>query len=747
MKETILDKLLVVRAGCGSGYFAETAGMIAREDEEARGRWLSSAWAEGRTKKTEAQEVVFDLMKVRQCVHNFLRIYGVPRDTRVGIAMLGQGQRAAAGFDSVENKSAPPFKGPNILLDKTIYDEAEPAEMLDVYLGLALHEAGHLNNTREMFLRLMSGELSGKRRVWEGLFEDERVEDCEKRRSPGCAPYLHTVKRVLFERKEFGFALNNWVKLPDMDRVNIIAFAFIRCPHALTDEHKEWTSVGGTCVYAELRELLKRRVKTEDDVMKAGGAVAALLKRIREEYKDRKEEKKELADGEPDSGTTGDPSDSCDAGKSEGAGDSGGSSEGAGGKPSGGSDGGGDASPEDEARVEKQKEADEQDKADAEKLGEAAGKAITAERWLKRELGDAKKVSETLERGKEDDCEDAADVVAAEARAVAVVFDERTGRFGILDIARMLERLEGVDKPLDLDESKEYAKATEERLSFGADWEHSDIPRRTVVVHPKPDGSAKKRYDAAFNAVRGMVARTKGLFQFRLGTRTFTQRERTEGRLDRMRLARATISERVFRTSYTREDKGIAVCLLLDESGSMGHADSCGDSANIALRIGVLFAAALEKLPGVELEVYSHASCGENHKDCLIKCLYGKANPNLASIGGYSHGYQNYDSMAIAEVGKRFADSIDNENRLMIVLSDGQPAGYRYGGTSARRATRDAVRMVRKKYGIECVQVAIGGYSGCKDMFDHVIAWSDFGKLLGNMRGLLMKVVRKYTNK
>jgi len=723
----------------GRDYFAETVGMVAREDAVARGSWMSSMWAPFRTKKVEAQEVAWALMRVQGCVRNFLRIHGVPKNTQISLATVGCGAKGAAGFGSVDRGSTTTFSKPYILLDKSIYEEAKEGEMLDLYLGAALHEAGHLNNTRSLFTMLARGELPENLRMWVNLFEDERVEDLEKKRSPGYAPYLHALKRALFEKKEFGFALQNWTELPDMDKVAILAFAFIRAPHTLTHVHKEWKSVGGTCVFEELRKCVGARVVTEADVLRAAKAVDSLLARIRREYPE--------APGAPGGGA-GESADKSDGSAGKSAGKGKGGEEGAAGGEEGAEAGGEVAD-----RREAQAKADARDAADKKRLRSADGDVRRAGESLTG-TGNAKEMSTTMERGRDDKALEKAADALEDARAERdSVFDDRKGRFSPMDMERMLERLGGLSKPLDLEESKEYAKATEDKITFGDEWcegtwkGHMAITRRTVIIHPKGTPASKRRYKQAYKSVQKMIARTRSLFHFRLGKRTYVQRERTEGRLDRSRLASAMSTDRIFRTSYTREDKGIAVCLLLDESGSMGAADSTSSLAHTALQLGILFAASLEKVPGVELEVYSHESCGESDKDCLIRCLYGKDNPNIESIGAYNHGAQNYDSQAIREVGAKFAKNVTNENRLLIVLSDGSPCGHRYGGLPARQATRRAVQEIKKKYGIESVQVAIGGYGGCEEMFDNVLVWSDFNTLLANMRGMLARLVKRYTNK
>jgi hypothetical protein len=167
--------------------------------------------------------------------------------------------------------------------------------------------------------------------------------------------------------------------------------------------------------------------------------------------------------------------------------------------------------------------------------------------------------------------------------------------------------------------------------------------------------------------------------------------------------------------------------------------------ADIALQVAVLAAEALRGIPGLELEVYSHTTCGADHQDCLIKHLFGRRNKELRTIGSYGAGEMgfNYDHQAIRTVAKRFRADTTHRNRWMLVVSDGQPNGKGYKGQPAIKATRDAVEQIRKR-GIKVLNVAIADYQS-EAIFgkDHVVKFTDLGKLVENMRRLIIRLVRR----
>ena len=75
--------------------------------------------------------------------------------------------------------------------------------------------------------------------------EDERIEDLFARESPGYAPYLLAAKDALLDRGDFGRKLGGWDRLCDLDRVNAIICAFIRCPHLLTEAFEPLRTAAG----------------------------------------------------------------------------------------------------------------------------------------------------------------------------------------------------------------------------------------------------------------------------------------------------------------------------------------------------------------------------------------------------------------------------------------------------------------------------------------------------------------------
>lgn len=671
--------------------------------KELGSSFLSSRWSRGKSKSEEARQVVYDLLNIQETVRSLIKIHGIIHGTSFGIASIKDvvGGAGASGFKNLRE-----FKEPYILLDRSIYDDCKSTEVLDVYCGLGLHEASHINHTRKMFKRLESGVLCGRRKLWENLFEDERIEELIREESPGFGPYLQTAKVVLMLRKEVDVKFDD---LSDMDKICFIIFTFIRIPEKLTDDMKLWKDLKGRCIHEELREMFPIMPITEDDVEEYGRLLEEFFKEEDGFYSDLGDKSSEDA-VESLCGKDADKKSAMDVYK----------------------------------RISKS--------AAQRKVDEEANKILED---LKTSMGKVNESGADLELTDDSDYGEKSSMIDAVKRSLINVeekiFKNRLGkRFGIPELENLVKRLSEV-KGLSVEESGELSKASEERLEFGDQWEYSELnplgcKRRTVIVHPKVTAALETKYKLGLSFVRNSVNRMRAVFRFRLGTHNYTETELLEGRLHKRMLGRASVSERLFSRSYTRVDKGLSLCLLLDESGSMGECDlnfRYSTRAVIVQKIAILIAEAVRKVPGIELEIYSYGSCGENDKDCLIKYLYGKENLRIESLAGYKGSFQNYDHIAIKTAGDLFLRNTINPNRMMLVMSDGAPAGYDYGGVKAEAITKRAVEDLEKK-GITVINIAINAYKS-ERMFKHVIKFLDMNDLINKMRRLIVKIVKQVT--
>lgn len=673
---------------------------------------LSSFWSSRRKKHVDPKKVTWDLMKIRESVRSLLKVHGVPRDTDIDVAIMGQQGAGCAGFRGITDRGVE-FEKPYILMDRSVYERCDANEILDVYCGIALHEAGHINHTREFYKRRFQAQKDGvdegRMPDWENILEDNRIERLTIDESPGFEAYIQAARKALLNRIS---AAKNWDKLPDMDKVTTVIFAYLRTPQLLTEEMREWTTLDGRCVYEDLKELFDRRSlpKTEDDVL----TLAKLLEDYWKTYAEEFEKMKGMSyrDIMEMSGAAG-----------------------------GDGEGGGIGTLSREA-MERIARKEMQDKADAE------DSELREEKLGEPEIEPAKedaKVSATK------DLKKAGKIKATKTKESHFdkMMEKREGRrFGIEDLRRLME--ETVKETMSKEETTELIRSEAERVEFHEEWSvdssHKEMTRNTIVIHPQPDKDNENRYLKAYNNVHQHVAAMRNVFRLRLGKRKHTVTELSEGRLHRKMLARAKMTDRLFNRTYTRTDKGLDLCVVLDESGSMGHCTDYtpNNKAWKALMVATLIVESLKKVPGISTEVYSYGSVGKYDTDCLVKYLYGKKNPDVRSLGGYSGSMQNYDHMAIRTTGKLFLQNTSNVNKkMMIIVSDGSPRGCGYGGATAIRQTKEAVESLERK-GIYVLQVAIESFDS-ERMFKHFVKYTNLSELVSKMRKLVTQIVRSVT--
>ena len=230
------------------------------------------------------------------------------------------------------------------------------------------------------------------------------------------------------------------------------------------------------------------------------------------------------------------------------------------------------------------------------------------------------------------------------------------------------------------------------------------------------------------------------ILRFRSVDKKLVNKSTRNGYLDTNKLAEArqgipTVYERY---GHAKSDK-IAVCLLIDESGSMG-----GSKIKHAAESAVLLAEALKKNKDIELFVYGHTAdvLYDNSTDMRIY-----KEPNYEKINSMGHIgkellYENADGYAIYETAKRVR-KFTTRPCVMFVISDGAPNCSAYRSDSGISHTRKMVTKITKEENMQVIQIAIESGIESKDMFDHFVEFTDLAKLPSDIGKLVKKVITK----
>ena len=179
-------------------------------------------------------------------------------------------------------------------------------------------------------------------------------------------------------------------------------------------------------------------------------------------------------------------------------------------------------------------------------------------------------------------------------------------------------------------------------------------------------------------------------------------------------------------TVYLREgevktDK-VAVCVLIDESGSMR-----GDRIKAARDAAVLINEAIGRVPNVELFIYGHSGDMKRDTSTEMFIYREKGYAPRFSLGSVMARSQNRDGIAILETAKRVRKQTEHPV-LMFILSDGAPCATAYGGDTAMAHVKECVGKV-EKMGFYVIQVCINHCYDPSTMFRNYVVMENMNTL------------------
>jgi len=187
---------------------------------------------------------------------------------------------------------------------------------------------------------------------------------------------------------------------------------------------------------------------------------------------------------------------------------------------------------------------------------------------------------------------------------------------------------------------------------------------------------------------------------------------------------------RIYSEKTIKSKKNIAICLLVDESGSMMDRDRI----NLAKEVAFVLSEAMKSVSGLKVCIYGHTAQTENNEDIDITCYKTFDQQDTSSIFEMNAKQQNLDGHAIKYVAKKFAeDSFSFDKRIMFIISDGEPEGYGYSGSTAIKHTGSVCEFCRKKMSIDIIGIGI----------DNAFSASTADKLYGKNKSIVLDDVKK----
>lgn len=512
--------------------------------------------------------------------------------------------------------------GKTVFVKTGVFDdsELEPSEMLDIFLGVVVHEGCHLLYT-DMSL-LSDTRLDSLSKQIFNILEDERIETICGDRKPGFSRFIEKVKYYLFDKLFIEDTALTLEEKPLFERFMISFLQVVRYPRYVNKD-----AVGEFLYqFSEIKDLLLPFPTDGKTTLECSLMIADIIRDLYiEEEKKRDEEKSK-----------------------------------------GGKEGDGEGSSDGDSSVDTE--------------------ATRTSRAFKRLEEDAKKFSKTLDKLSSSPSEEG-------------LSKEDTSEEVLKDGGLLGELCEG-------------------RIEVG---DHDSYFKKAPA--------AKGPYLSSLGKVSRYIPSVSRVIKGHCKEYRLIHRSMRSGILDTNKLAEAIQG---VPTVYLREgqvftDK-VAVCVLIDESGSMcGGSISGGSKMDAAKDAAVLLNEAVSSLPAIELFIYGHSG------DMRYS---GATELNVYKEPGYSPKYalgsavarsQNRDGIAILETAKRVRKFTKNP-ALFFVISDGAPAADSYDGMRAIQHTKDAVLQV-ERMDFSVVQVCIDSCYDPKLMFKHYVILTDLARL------------------
>ena len=268
-----------------------------------------------------------------------------------------------------------------------------------------------------------------------------------------------------------------------------------------------------------------------------------------------------------------------------------------------------------------------------------------------------------------------------------------------------------------MNDGNRLGRALEGELEIG-------LTDRVNIHHPHSD---RFRYEESLSRVLRFVPAMSTALRGNGTDRCLDMRGLRSGRLDTCKLAEAVQGvENIYRQERMVRADRMAVCVLVDESGSME-----GEKIEAARDTAVLLNEAISGIRNVDLYIYGHTT--ENGQFVKLNAYReGKVSKDKYVLGSIDADWSNIDSKAIREAASRVR-ARTREKCLFFVVSDGAPC-------EPAENVRKAVKKLSRD-GFSFVSVGIDFEYDPSAMYDHHVSMTDMSRLAPELGKMIKKAI------
>ena len=291
-------------------------------------------------------------------------------------------------------------------------------------------------------------------------------------------------------------------------------------------------------------------------------------------------------------------------------------------------------------------------------------------------------------------------------------------------------------------EIKDVLDSDYEEVTIAKDLAPNKVHTKITWQKAMPDPVHTTRYKEESSFMKPQTNKLKRKIDLYGETRKLTIRNQKRGKIDKRMLHRIPMGRMdLFKADLIKEDKPLDVCLLVDESGSMG-----GYTMSKARKAAISLKEALSDNPMLNLWVFGHtADSTERGTTEMTEYWSPSMKDRPMAMGSMRAKCENRDGSAIIASADRVKRQATNpaSNKLMIVLSDGAPSAAGYRGHTANRHTASCVKHCEAR-GWHVIQVGFAGSTeyNMKEMFTNWIYVDDTDKLGDKVSKIIRKVIK-----
>ena len=267
---------------------------------------------------------------------------------------------------------------------------------------------------------------------------------------------------------------------------------------------------------------------------------------------------------------------------------------------------------------------------------------------------------------------------------------------------------------------------------------HSKVTRQRAIP---TDGHSMVYHDDSM-VMKKQTAKLKRKIDLYGGTQKLTIRNQKRGRIDKRMLHRIPMGRvDLFKNTIIKTDNPLDVCILVDESGSMG-----GWTMREARRAAISMKEALSDNEKLNLWVFGHTADRNGKGETEMTEYWSPTMKDRPlAMGGMRAKYENRDGTAIVASADRVKSQapIANTNKLMVIFSDGDPSADCYRGKQAYDHTASCVKHVEAR-GWNVIQVGFAGSreATMKHCFTNWIYVQDQTHLADKVSKIIRKVIK-----